>query len=45
MDVDKNVIQRIEAGQRLVTDIELKMLARVHNASYEELLGSTNSEY
>lgn len=40
LDIDKNAIQRIESGQRFVTDIELKMLARVLNASYEELLGS-----
>ncbi len=44
LDVDKNAIQRIESGQRFVTDIELKMLARVLNTSYEELLGSPDIE-
>ena len=44
LDVDKNAIQRIEAGQRLVTDIELKMLARVLNTSYNDLLGSPDTE-
>lgn len=44
LDIDKNAIQRIESGQRFVTDIEIKMLARVLNASYEELLGCPDSE-
>ncbi len=44
LDVDKNAVQRIEAGQRFVTDIELKILARVLNTSYNELLGSPDSE-
>lgn len=38
LDVDKNAIQRIEAGKRFVTDIELVYIARVLNLSYEELL-------
>ena len=38
LDVDKNAIQRIEAGKRFVTDIELIQLAKVLNVSYEELL-------
>lgn len=38
VDVDKNAIQRIESGQRFVTDIELKVLARVLGISVEELL-------
>lgn len=38
LDVDKNAIQRIEAGKRFVTDIELVYLAKVLNVSYEELL-------
>ena len=36
--LDKNAIQKIESGQRFVTDIELKVIAKVLNASYEELL-------
>ena len=38
VDVDKNAVQRIESGQRFVTDIELKALARVLKVSTEELL-------
>lgn len=38
LDVDKNAIQRIESGQRFVTDIELKALAHAFNVSVEELL-------
>ena len=39
LDVDKNAIQRIESGQRFVTDIELRVIAKVLNVSYEDLLG------
>lgn len=38
LDVDKNAIQRIESGKRFVTDIELKVLAKVLNVTYEQLL-------
>lgn len=38
LDVDKNAIQRIEAGKRFVTDIELVYFAKVLNVSYEDLL-------
>ena len=38
LDIDKNAVQRIEAGQRFVTDIELPYLAAVLQLSYEELL-------
>jgi len=40
LDVDKNAIQRIEAGKRFVTDIELVYLCKVLNVSYEELLNT-----
>ena len=36
--MDKNAIQRIESGQRFVTDIELIALKKVLNVSFEELL-------
>jgi len=29
LDLEKNAVQRIESGQRFVTDIELKKLAQV----------------
>ena len=38
IDVDKNAIQRIESGERFVTDIELKTLADIFNISCDELL-------
>ena len=38
LDLDKNAVQRIESGQRFVTDIELKVIAKVLKVSYEELL-------
>lgn len=40
LDVDKNAVQRIESGQRFVTDIELKALAQVLGVTVEELLES-----
>ncbi|MGI6264404.1 MAG: helix-turn-helix domain-containing protein [Acutalibacteraceae bacterium] len=39
LDVDKNAVQRIESGQRFVTDIELTALRRVFDVTYEDLLG------
>ncbi len=38
IDLDKNAIQRIESGQRFVTDIELKAFANVLNLPVQELL-------
>ena len=38
LDVDKNAIQRIEAGKRFVTDIELVYLSQVLNTDFETLL-------
>lgn len=38
IDVDKNAIQRIESGERFVTDIELKVLAEIFNISIDNLL-------
>ena len=38
LDVDKNAIQRIEAGKRFVTDIELSLLATVFAKSVDEML-------
>ena len=38
LDIDKNAIQKIEKGKRFVTDIELRILAKVLEVSYEELL-------
>lgn len=38
LDLGKNAIQQIESGQRFVTDIELKALAKVLNVTTDELL-------
>lgn len=38
LDVDKNAIQRIEAGKRFVTDIELVALSQVLGLCLDELL-------
>ncbi len=38
IDVDKNAIQRIESGQRFVTDIELLALSKIFKSSCDELL-------
>ena len=39
LDVDKNAIQRIEAGKRFVTDIELVAFAKVFGVHTADLLG------
>ena len=36
LDLDKNAIQRIESGKRFVTDIELKVTAKVLKVSYQD---------
>ena len=40
LDVDKNAIQRIEAGKRFVTDIELAVIVKVLNLDPAALLGT-----
>ena len=40
LDIDKNAVQRMESGERFVTDIELKSIAKVLDVSYQELLDS-----
>lgn len=44
LDVDKNAIQRIEAGKRFVTDIELVYFARVLGKRLEELLAEQHMD-
>ena len=39
LDIDKNAVQRIEAGKRFVTDIELVYFAMVFDISFDVLLG------
>ena len=38
IDVDKNAVQRIEAGKRFVTDIEIAAFAKVLGKTIEELI-------
>ena len=38
LDLDKNAVQRIEAGKRFVTDIELRALASFFGVSADSLL-------
>ena len=37
-EIDKNAIQRIEAGTRFVTDIELRYIKNVLGVTYEDIL-------
>lgn len=39
IDIDKNAVQRIESGQRFITDIELKILADALGVSVLQLYG------
>lgn len=38
LDIDKNAVQRMESGERFITDIELGYLAKVFGVTNEELL-------
>ena len=38
IDIDKNAVQRIESGQRFVTDIELRVFARCFHTTADALL-------
>ena len=38
LDIDKNAVQKIESGQRFVTDIELKIIAKALNVTYSDLI-------
>ena len=38
IDLDKNAIQRIESGQRFVTDIELKAFSKIFQVPADLLL-------
>jgi transcriptional regulator with XRE-family HTH domain len=43
LNMDKNVIRRIENGERFVTDIELKAFSKVLGVSYEILIDGEHS--
>lgn len=38
LDIGKNAVQQIESGTRFVTDIELKVIAKVLGVTADELL-------
>ena len=42
LDIDKNAIQRIEAGKRFVTDIELTYFVKALAVTYEQLLSTAD---
>ena len=44
LDIDKNAIQRIEAGKRFVTDIELVEFAKVLCVTITELVQYTGND-
>ena len=39
LDIDKNAVQRIESGERFVTDIEIIALSKCFNIAFNKLLG------
>lgn len=43
-DLDKNAIQRIESGQRFVTDIEVQALAKVFDVELPTLFDENLNE-
>ncbi len=43
IDLDKNAVQRMESGQRFITDIELKAIAKILNTSADYLLGLSDN--
>ncbi len=44
LNVDKNAVQRMESGQRFITDIELLYLSEVLEKSLPELFGLSIDE-
>ena len=38
LDLEKNAVQRIESGQRFVTDIEIVAFSKVFNVDFDSLL-------
>ena len=42
IDMDKNVITRIETNKRYVTDFELQAIKQIFNVSYDYLIDGTD---
>ena len=43
LDLDKNAIQKIESGNRFVTDIELKIIAKIFEVTSDYLLDESDT--
>lgn len=43
LDMDKNVITRIETNKRYVTDMELQAIAKIFHVSYEYLIDGSKA--
>ncbi|MCD8120741.1 MAG: helix-turn-helix domain-containing protein [Clostridiales bacterium] len=44
IDIDKNVITRLETNQRYATDIEVSAIMRIFHVSFEQLTGQKFEE-
>ena len=44
LDMDKNVITRIETNRRYVTDLELRAIAKIFQVSYDYLIDGIGLE-
>lgn len=44
IDIDRNVINRIENNKRYVTDIEIRAIAKILNVSYDVLIDGEEQE-
>lgn len=44
IDLDKNVITRIETNKRYVTDIEIRAIAKIFEVSYQYLMDGINND-
>lgn len=44
MDMDKNVITRIETNKRYVTDLELRAIAKIFHVTYAYLIDGTEQD-
>lgn len=44
LDIDKNVITRIETNKRYVTDMELQAIVKIFHVSYEYLIDGDGEE-
>lgn len=38
LEVDKNAVQRMESGERFITDIEVEIIMKAFNVSFSQLM-------